>query len=310
MEPSLDPLTTLARAILGLGAGIVVPLGLAAGGPREGEAGRPLHAFARKLASPAAVGLMVSLVTTDPTLASLACTPWLALSALVALVGLRRLFARLRSPARADLGELALDAGYVYLPVGAAWAFVYRSDASLFGFTGMQALLTANHFHYAGFGACVLVGIVGRRLGPGAGLTYRAAAVLTTAAVALVAAGITLSHALEVFAAWALVLGVALTAASLVRVARVASGVVRALFAISALSGLVAAGFAAHFATGGFAHLDAVALRRMLFFHALVNALGFVGAGLTACLLAARSSPPPGDQGRKALSSSPETTTT
>lgn len=310
MEPSLDPLTTLARAILGLGAGIVVPLGLAAGAPREAEAGRPLHAFARKLVSPAALGLMVSLVTTDPTLASLACTPWLAVSALVAIIGLRRLAGRLRSPSRSDLGELALDAGHLYLPVGAVWAFVYRSDASLFGFTGMQALLTANHFHYAGFGACVLVGVVGRRLGPAAGVTYRAAAALTLAAVALVAAGITVSRSLEVVAAWALVLGVALTAASLVRVARAERGVVRALFAVSALSGVVAAGFAAHFATGGFAHLDAVALRRMLFFHALVNALGFVGAGLTACLLAARAAPPPGDQGRKVLSSSPETTTT
>ncbi len=313
MSFDVDPLTLLARAILALGAGLIIPLGMIATTPAGADPGARFHRFVRRLLSPAAVPLLVSLVSATGDLAPVLALPWVAASALVLAVGARRLLARARTPRRFDLAELAIDAGFAYLPVGAVWAWVYRADVDLLGFAGVQALLTANHFHFAGFGMCVLVGLVGRRLGARAGLAYRAAAVLAVLAVALVAAGITVSRSLEVFAAWALVLGVILTAVSLVRASRTTRGVPRVLLIVSAIAGVIAAGFAAHFATGGFARLDAVKLRQMLFFHALVNALGFVGAGLAAFALdgATRAEGPPGgDQGEKTLSSSPDTTTT
>lgn len=306
MTFDVDPLTLLARAILALGAGLIVPVGMIPTTPDGADRAARFHRFVRRLLSPAAVPLLVSLVTATSDLAPILALPWVAASALVAALGARRLVARARTERRFDLAELAIDAGFAYLPVGAVWAWVYRADVDLLGFAGVQALLTANHFHFAGFGMCVLVGLVGRRLGPAAGPTYRAAALLAVLAVALVAAGITISHTLEVAAAWALVLGVILTAVNLVRASRASRGVPRALLVVSAIAGVIAAGFAAHFATGGFARLDAVALRRMLFFHALVNAIGFVGAGLTAFALDGATR----GQGAKTLSSSPDTTTT
>jgi hypothetical protein len=232
-----------------------------------------------KLATRAAALLLVaSLVLIAGPLAGALAAAWGVATLVVAWVGVRRLLAR--GAAWFEPAALAMDAGLAYLPVSALWAFVYRSDTAFAGFSGTAALLTAAHFQYAGFGACVLVGALGARLGAAAGPTFRVTALSTALAVALVAAGITLSHVIEVVSAWLLVGSVVLVAYALVRASASMRGMARALLVLSAASAVLAASFAAHFATFGFARLDAELFVRMLRFHGAVNALGFVTAGL------------------------------
>ena len=95
-----------------------------------------------------------------------------------------------------------------------------------------------------------------------------------------------MSRTLEIVAAWSLVLGVVLVARMSWRASRGDDQLPRWLSRLSAFAGCFAAAFAAHYATVGFAKLDGAAFRRMMLFHALVNALGFVGVGLLARRLA------------------------
>lgn len=284
---AIDPLVFAARALLALAALGVVPLGLAVTAP----SGEPLTAFytrLRWLVTAAGPALLGALVLPSGALSGALAVLWLLVCVAASIYGLRRFLAR--GAARFDLPELTVDAGLAYLSVGGAWAVAYRTDMVVLGFTGTQALLTANHFHYAGFGLCVLVGALGRVVDP-ARPAYRAAAVLAVLAVSLVAIGITISRVVEAVAAWTLVCGVLFTAEGLARAAIASRGAVRALFVVSAISGIVAGSFAAQFASAGFARLDPILLRKMIAFHGAVNAIGFVGAGLLAVRLHQRAAP-------------------
>lgn len=52
---------------------------------------------------------------------------------------------------RFRLQELILLAAYLYLPVGVVWAFIDRLGIPFMGYSPTIILLTAVHFHYAGF---------------------------------------------------------------------------------------------------------------------------------------------------------------
>ncbi|HEU4413004.1 MAG TPA: YndJ family transporter [Polyangiaceae bacterium] len=266
---ALDPLNALARALVAIGPLAVVPLGLAItpGAPRPLALAAP----------PAAVLFAAALALPAGPLAAALTTPWVAVTLAVGLTAAAR-FAR--RPSKLDPAELVADVGFAYLPVGGAWAMIHRADLGAFGFSGTAALLTAAHFHFAGFGLCVLLGALLRALGPRRDALDLGAAALGAGTVGLVAVGILTSRAVERAFASVLVAAVALAARSLVRVGRAEGGAPRLLCWASAASGVFAAAFAAHFAASGFAELGEPALRRMLVWHATPNALGFIGAGL------------------------------
>jgi hypothetical protein len=49
------------------------------------------------------------------------------------------------------LEELAIDVGLVNLFIGAVWAMAWRADWPLMGYSPQWVVLTALHFHVAGF---------------------------------------------------------------------------------------------------------------------------------------------------------------
>jgi hypothetical protein len=190
----------------------LLPLGLALVPGRELPTGFALASGAVLLAGPCA--LLASLLAPGPYAAALAA-PWLAATLLVALVGLLRLRGRER---RWDVHELALDAGMLYLPVGAVWLLASRAGVELLGFREPIVTFTAAHFHYAGFAAPVIVGLLGRSLGePSRGLLYRGAAGVVILGIPLVAAGIQFSRSIELPAALLLSAGMFGAAVLLVR---------------------------------------------------------------------------------------------
>lgn len=279
----VDPLTLLARALLAFGALVVVPLGRSVVGLS--------HARTRRLATLGAGALAAGLTPWSayaPTLRALSAAPWLAWAGYASLeVGAATFRAR---GAKRDLPALMCVLAHVYLLVGAAWAFAYQAGMVVLGFGGTAALLTANHFHYAGFGACTMVAALGGAAPPALvrhdTWTFRGAALITGSSVALLAIGITWSRTLERIAAWVLLGGLVLLLINLGRGLH-ARGVRRnptaAAFAgLAILSSLTAGGLAAHYAMRGFAALDERSLARMLQVHAVCNAMGFILCGLLA----------------------------
>lgn len=233
------------------------------------------------------LGLCAGALLPDPGRAAAIALalPWLACTVLAALHGAARLLAR----GRQGLSELAIDAGLLCLPGGALWLLVYRGDLALGGFGGLAALLTAAHFHAAGFGALTMVGLLGRGLAeagmPRARRLHAPVAALLLLAFPLLAAGIGAGvRALELAGAALYTLG--LPALALLQLAaaiglRGRPLLLRLLLALSAAGLLVSTAFAARYAVQGF-YGAAVPIATMLRMHGLVNALGFLGLGLLA----------------------------
>lgn len=207
---------------------------------------------------------------------------WLGFAGLAALHALRRFLRRRRHP----LPELALDLGLLFLPGGAVWLLAYRGELILGGFGGLATILTAGHFHAAGFGVLAMTGLLGRGLVdlPRARKLYTFVAPALMLAFPLLAAGIaTAIRPIEltgaVLYAFALPLLAGLQIAAAVHLRGRPLG--RLLLAASALALLLATGFALYFASQGF-YGAAVEISTMLRWHALVNVIGFLGLGLLA----------------------------
>ncbi len=282
--PGGGPARTLDLLIL-LAVLVVTPLGmsLAVSAARSGS---PLDGAALAV-QPFAAGLVIlSFLLPAGPLAGLLASGWLLLDGLAALAALAAL--RSRGLGRAD--ELCVDAGLLYLPVGGAWLLASRLGINPLGFGDTIVLLTAIHFHYAGFAAPILAGMAGRRLAaarPSAWGIFRVVATGVVAGVPLVAAGITISPALEVAAACILAGSLAalsaLTLYAIVPTLRRRSA--QALLVISAAAAVIAMLFAVAYAVGEFAQAPIVGIPRMIEVHGLVNALGFVLCGLIAWTL-------------------------
>lgn len=211
--------------------------------------------------------------------------PWLLFCGLAAVHGLVRLLTR----SRLSLPELAIDVSLMLLPGAAVWLMVYRGEWILGGFGGLAAVLTAAHFHAAGFGTLVMTGMLGRGLAearlPRARKIHAVITVALLLAFPLLAAGIATGiRAIEVSGAGLYV--VALPVLAMLQIAaaihlRERPAGLRVLLGLSAGCLLLGTVFAGRFAVQGF-YGAAVPIATMLRFHGLVNALGFLGLGLLA----------------------------
>lgn len=101
------------------------------------------------------------------------------------------------------------QAAFLFLPVGAAWAMADRLGWQPLGFQAAIVLLTAVHFHYAGF---LLLSIADRLMLTFERRKHKGLDILLVVGVPLVAVGITLTDQdgplwIETFAATAMALG-------------------------------------------------------------------------------------------------------
>jgi YndJ-like protein len=123
-----------------------MPLGLALIAPRnDGE--RQLRRRARRLHAGAAVALGAAFAFGPGTAGALLALPWLVTTVMYAAAALLRL-RPLRGVALADVGAAA---ALVYPLVGAGWALCACAGFEPLGFAPTIVLLTATHFHHAGF---------------------------------------------------------------------------------------------------------------------------------------------------------------
>lgn len=204
--------------------------------------------------------------------------PWLVIRLLMALHALREVSGTLSLPPACVLGARVFPA------IGAAWLVAHRANWTPFGFDPLIVLLTAAHFHHAGFTLPLIAGL-NAKAQPGCWTRFSCVAILI--GVPLVAAGITCTHFgvlafVEPFGVSILVLGALSVAISQVRLACQSELLIshRLLHAVSGLSLLAAMFLALGF---GLRHLlpwAALTMPQMWLIHGSLNAFGFGLCGL------------------------------
>lgn len=228
----------------------------------------------------AAILCFVSIIVAQGTIAGVLASSWLALTSALGLCGFIRLL-QFRSVRSFDL---SITAGMIYMPIGGAW-FV----ASRFGFQPLQfgdtiVLLTAVHFHFAGFAAPVLAGLAGHASkDTGRSLTAIGACAIVIG-TPIVAAGITFSPTTALIGTFIVSLGLVSLGVSniswVIRTLRSRSA--RVLLAVSSLASLIAMILACLYAYSIVTHTLIIDIPHMAVTHGLLNSFGFALCGLLA----------------------------
>lgn len=231
------------------------------------EPGRWWH-WARRAQLPGAACLLAAFEAPVGMEAGLLALPWVVATGLTALVGALRLWRR----AWSDPHEVGLDAALLFVMVGATWAAASRAGLNPLGFSDIIVLLTAEHFHYAGFVLPVLATLVARELGPE---RWWPLPVLLVGGVVLTAIGITVSPLIEVVAALCVVGGgIGVATGQLLTARRTASGYAALLLALSGMSLLFAMALAMIYAIGEARGVPWPSIPNMIVLHGTANALG------------------------------------
>lgn len=266
----LDPI----ERALALAPLVLVPLGLgAATTPRfEDAAGRPIEAAV--LLQPLGALLLVgSLLVTGGRLAAVLAAPWLGVAGLVGLAAVARALDRGPLP----ISETLVDAGLTYTSVGAVALLLYHLEVTLW-FSPVIVLLTAVHFHYAGFVLPVTTGLAGRCGDVESSRVFRALGAVVLVGPAVIAVGISFSPTVELLGVGLFTVAVAALACYVVAVVAPRRPRLQGvLLSVSALTLPLSMLLALGFVLGTVLGVDPVGLTvpRMVRLHGSLNAFGF-----------------------------------
>lgn len=281
-----------AEAILMLAALCLFPLALRLATADQHTSDGRLARLITWLQLPAALLLGGAFLREPGPAATALALPWLATLSLTALLGLRRLLRhRQWLSARA-----CVDVSLIYVLIGGAWAVLDRAAMRPLDFAPIIVLLTAVHFHYAGFVLPLVAGLAVRPSNP---RLQGAVAVGVLSGIPIVAIGITatqlgLSPLFECLAA----LWLALTASAVgVLHLRLSSDTrwsrsVRVLWGSAGATLLASMGFAALYGSRSLlppAWIAWLDIPTMQAIHGSGNSLGFALPALLGwCLVAQR----------------------
>ncbi len=254
---------------------VIVPLGLSVVAEERGL--YKLVVYAQPIA---ALFTVASFFVEKGRLSAALASAWLILNILIALLGLVRLTSR----GFQRIEELSIDAGLLYLPVAGGWLVIYRLGIQPFDFGEMIVLLTAVHFHFAGFATPIIAGMNGRVLSRRnyPRNVFALSVVALIAAMPLVAAGITFSPWIGFAGALLLTLGLMLLSVLTLGWVRpsINSSLWRALLSIAAISSCAAMVLACLYAYSVATQTLIITIPGMAMTHGLLNAFGFVTCSL------------------------------
>ncbi|MDX1948566.1 MAG: YndJ family transporter [Pirellulaceae bacterium] len=260
------------------------------GSPRE----RILLATANHVQLPAATILAVSFALPRGKAAATLAIPWLFVTLLLAATGLGRL---VRCGLRID-AKLAISASLVLVAVGGGWGVLSRLGSRPQNFSDEIVLLTAIHFHYAGFVLPLLAGLsVRRRVKPRPippSLAERAVLLGVVLGVPAVGLGISLSPHLEVVSAVILAIACIVVAVQqLLRAAESREATRLALAGVAAAALVAGMSLAAAYAVGEFWGARWLDIPTMIRTHGVCNAFGFAACGLAVARVQCEQSSSP-----------------
>jgi hypothetical protein len=259
-----------------LGVLLIVPLGM------------PLASLHVGWTLPVAAGAVVaSFALPGGWPAGLAATPWLLFTLLLATRSMRQWW---KQPSL-DVSQLARHAAPLYLPVGAAWLAASRAGLTPMGFQEPIVLLTASHFHFAGFAAVLFCGALGGRRAPRERpverMLYRLGTLAVIVGTPLPAVGFVTSVWLKLLASVALTGGLATVCGlALSRIAELRPIGGATAIGIAAICAIVAAMLALIYVTGETRNETWISIPLMAMSHGLLNGVGFAAFGLLGCRMA------------------------
>jgi hypothetical protein len=258
-----------------LGPCVVVPLGadlIRRGGDSKGSAVRDWAL------SVAALLTAVSFFLDNRTAAACFASSWLVVSAGFAGDGLHRFV----TAGTKSFSQFCFAVGEGYLLVAGAWLVASRAGLQVLSFHEPIVLLTAVHFHFAGFASAVLAGLVVEASAAASGnRLLRAACLAVVLGPGVLGLAFLLGPKVKLVAALLIASGQIGLAGRMVRVGAAAkSGTGRWLLFVASTS--IAAGMilASVWAIGEYPLQAFVNIRRMAAFHGVLNAVGFVLCGL------------------------------
>ena len=227
-------------------------------------------------------GFSIGMAITFFTNSAVEAIPWLLVRSAAAIEAIRNCTRKtLHDPA-----ELTLVSARIFPAIGAAWFVAHRANWTPWGFDPLIVLLTAAHFHHAGFTLPLIAGL-NAKANPGKWTRFSCVAILL--GVPLVAVGITGTHFgvfkfVEPFGVAILVLGALGVAVSQVwrGLERQRSILTRIGFVISGASlfaaMVLALGFGFRYVIPNFA----LTMPQMWAIHGTLNAFGFGLCGILA----------------------------
>jgi len=275
-----------------LGPLVVVPLGLelcarSTDGDRAGLSFR----ISQRILLPAALCVTASFWFQQGMAATAFVLPWFGFGCFIGIRGLAKLF---RGESK-SLKTACTIVSFLYLPVGCAWLIASRVGLNPMGFQEPIVLLTAVHFHFAGFGAPLLAlaaessiknkSVFLQRI-------FKVVAVGVLAGPGLLAAGFVIGPHLKLAAALVVAsseIGLAMFFLAGVRAMR--PRLSQALIVVSAASVLFAMVLAGVWAIGEFPLQPFVHLDEMARLHGTANSLGFILCGLVGWTISFQSPP-------------------
>ena len=267
--------TELIQKVFLFGVLVIVPLGISLIGSNQEWIALKIATLIQPFA---AVLCLIAFVLPQGIPATILASIWLVTVSFIGLAGLLRV---VFSKQKLTL-ELAVSAGMMYLPIGGAWFVASRLGFQPLGFGDTIVLLTAVHFHFAGFAAPLLAGLAGRRLPDSR--TLAIAAVTVVLGTPLVAAGITLSPRLALVGALTVAFGLVLLGWEVISkvVPQLQVRIAQVLLAIASLSSLVAMVLAILYAYSIVTRTVILDIPQMAMTHGLLNSFGFSFCGLLA----------------------------
>lgn len=271
-----------------LGPLVIVPLGLELCirfAPEE-RIELPLRA-AQRFQVAAAVCATASFWIRQGAGAAILVLPWFGFGCFMGILGMMGLirgeFKKLRTA--------CMIVSFLYLPIGCAWLLASRLGLTPMSFQEPIVLLTAVHFHFAGFAAPLLAMAAGTAIAKRPVVLQRTFKIIAAGVLAgpgLLAAGFVIGPHLKL--AMALLVAcseVGLALFFLAGVGAVRPRLAQVLVTFSAASVLFAMLLAGLWAIGEFPLQPFVHLDEMARFHGTANAFGFIFCGFVGWALAA-----------------------
>jgi hypothetical protein len=269
-----------------LGPWIVVPLGadlIRSAGTSKDSVLRDWVLFTAALLTTA------SFFLDNRTAAAWLAGAWLLVCAGFAGDGLRRLVLA----GTKSFAQFCFAAGEGYLLFAGIWLVASRAGVQFLAFHEPIVLLTAVHFHFAGFASAVLAGLVDQAyLGPRGHRLLRAALLAVILGPGILGLAFLLGPKVKLVAALLIAAGQLGLASGMLRIGIAAKSSGGRWFLFVA-AGSVAAGMilAAVWAIGEYPLQAFVNIQQMAEFHGVLNAVGFAVCGLLGCRLLKEKQP-------------------